>query len=563
MLFPRTAPYAAWTLLFGCIALPICSGPLVAQAPSASQAPPALPITPEVAEGISSASIASRIDREIQTGYEKAAITPSEVCSDEVYVRRLMLDLVGRIPTLAERKTFLEDARVDKRLRLIDQLLGSEDYVQHFSDTFDSLLMGRVPRNKLAQRRELWRPYLENVFRNNRPWDQVAKEVLLARPQNAEQSGAVWFLYERNDNAQAIAEAVAPAFFGIRIDCAQCHDHMIASDIHQAHYWGLVAFFNRSKNQKTNAGPRVAESAVGGFSDFANIHGSSYPNVLTFYEAKTVPEERPQKDAKQEDLDEFYLVSANPDEPRIPKFSRRERFVEDILQGHKMVPRAFVNRLWAMMMGRGIVHPFDQMDSAHDASHPALLDGLAEDFVASGYDIRMLVRGIVASRPYQVSSIRREGNNDPASFAWGIERSLTAEQLARSIQVALKQSFVNDHALVAELRDRMPEVMPETIVTDIGDAMFLTNNPAMQAIVDDSVALGGLSSRLAEVTELDQAVIELFIATLGRDPQDTEKQAVLSFVKNRVGQTGDTKSLDVWKNAVWAVITSAEFRFNH
>jgi hypothetical protein len=173
------------------------------------------------------------------------------------------------------------------------------------------------------------------------------------------------------------------------------------------------------------------------------------------------------------------------------------------------------------------------------------------------------VRGIVASRPYQLSSIRREGNNDPASFAWGIERSLTAEQLARSIQVALKQSFVNDHALVAELRDRMPEVMPETIVTDVGDAMFLTNNPAMQAIVDDSVASGGVSSRLAQVAELDQAVIELFIATLGREPQDTEKQAVLSFVKNRVGQTGDTKSLDAWKNAVWAVITSAEFRFNH
>jgi hypothetical protein len=535
----------------------------VAQAPSASQAPPALPITLEVVEGISSASIASRIDREIQAGYEKAAITPSEICSDEVYLRRLTLDLVGRIPTLAERTTFLQDTSPDKRLRLIDQLVASEDYVQHFSDTFDSLLMGRVPRNKLAQRRELWRPYLENVFRNNRSWDQVAKEVLLARPQNAEHAGAVWFLYERNDNAQAIAEAVAPAFFGIRIDCAQCHDHMIASDIHQAHYWGLVAFFNRSKNQKTNSGPRVAESAVGGFSDFANIHGSSYPNVLTFYEAKTVPEERPQKDAKQEDLDEFYLVSANPDEPRIPKFSRRERFVEDVLEGHKMVPRAFVNRLWAMLMGRGIVHPFDQMDSAHDASHPALLDGLAEDFVASGYDIRMLVRGIVASRPYQLSSIRREGSNDPASFAWGIERSLTAEQLARSLQVALKQSFVNDHTLVAELRDRMPEVMPETIVTDVGDAMFLTNNPAMQAMVDESVGSTGLAGRLAQIQPLDQAVSELFVATLGRDAVDAERETVLSFVKNRAGQPGDSKTVNAWKNAVWAVITSAEFRFNH
>jgi hypothetical protein len=132
---------------------------------------------------------------------------------------------------------------------------------------------------------------------------------------------------------------------------------MVASDIHQAHYWGLVAFFNRSKNQKTNAGPRLSESAVGGFSDFANIHGSSYPNLLTFYESKTIEEPRPEKDAKQEDLEEFYVATKNPDDPKVPKFSRRERFVEEVFKGHRMVPRAFVNRLWAMLMGRGSCPP--------------------------------------------------------------------------------------------------------------------------------------------------------------------------------------------------------------
>lgn len=530
---------------------------------SAAQDSPALPSLDRQSEVVASDSITSRIDREIQAGYEKAQVASTGLCADEVYLKRVMLDLVGRIPTLAERTTFLQDASPDKRLRLIDELLASEDYVQHFADVMDSLLMGRAHRGKMAERRAHWRPYLERVFRENRAWDQVAREILLARPENAEQTGAVWFLYERNDNAQAIAEAVAPAFFGIRIDCAQCHDHMVASDIHQAHYWGLVAFFNRSKNQKTNAGPRLSESAVGGFSDFANIHGSSYPNLLTFYESKTIDESRPEKDAKQEDLEEFYVAAANPDDPKVPKFSRRERFVEEVFKGHRMVPRAFVNRLWAMLMGRGIVHPFDQMDSAHDPSHPALLDGLSEDFIASGYDIRKLVKGIVASRAYQLSSVRPEGVEDPATFAWALEKSLTAEQLARSIQVALNQSFKNDHPLLAELRDRIPEVMPETIVTDVGDAMFLTNNPAMHAMVFDKSNAEGLANRLAKETDLDVAIQEMFLRTLVRQPDAQELEMVRGFLHRGLAGADAARSEDVWRNAVWALLTSAEFRFNH
>jgi hypothetical protein len=555
-------PSVTWLHLAVRIAVFLCVLPLVFGL-SVAQDSPALPSLGERSEPVTSDAIATRIDREIQAALENANVVSVGVCVDEDFLRRVMLDLVGRIPTLAERATFLQDASPDKRLRLIDGLLASEDYVQHFSDVMDSLLMGRVSRGKMAERRAHWRPYLERVFRENRAWDQVAREILLARPENAEQTGAVWFLYERNDNAQAIAEAVAPAFFGIRIDCAQCHDHMVASDIHQAHYWGLVAFFNRSKNQKTNAGPKLSESAVGGFSDFANIHGSSYPNLLTFYESKTIEEPRPEKDAKQEDLEEFYVATKNPDDPKVPKFSRRERFVEEVFKGHRMVPRAFVNRLWAMLMGRGIVHPFDQMDSAHDPSHPALLDGLSEDFIASGYDIRTLVRGIVASRPYQLSSVRPEGVEDPSTFAWALEKSLTAEQLARSIQVALNQSFKNDHPLFAELRDRMPEVMPETIVTDVGDAMFLTNNPAMHAMVFDNSNTEGLAVRLAKHPDVDAAIREMFLSTLIRQPDVQELEMVRGFVTRGLAE-GDTERVEtVWRNAIWALLTTAEFRFNH
>lgn len=192
-----------------------------------------------------------------------------------------------------------------------------------------------------------------------------------------------------------------------------------------------------------------------------------------------------------------------------------------------------------------------------------MLDGLSEDFIASGYDIRKLVKSIVASRAYQLSSVRPEGVEDPATFAWGLEKSLTAEQLARSIQVALNQSFKNDHPLLAELRDRIPEVMPETIVTDVGDAMFLTNNPAMHAMVFDKSNTEGLAIRLAKEPDLDVAIQEMFLRTLVRQPDAQELEMVRGFLHRGLAGADAARSEDVWRNAVWALLTSAEFRFNH
>lgn len=516
-----------------------------------------------MAQEVTSQGITSQIDQRIALGYSKASIVPAEICTDEQFIRRLYLDIAGRIPTLAERESFILDRSGSKRLEWIDRLLASEDYVENFADTFDTLLMGRAARGKMGERKSHWRPYLEDVFRSNRPWDQVAREILLARPQRPEESGAVWFLYERNDNAQAIAEAVAPAFFGIRIDCAQCHDHMIATEIHQEHYWGLVAFFNRSKNTKTNAGPRLSESAIGGFSEFANIYGSSYPNLLTFCESKTIEEPRPEKDAKQEDRQELYLPAADPADPKIPKFSRREKFVEEILNGHPRFAKAFVNRIWAMLMGRGIVHPYDQMDSVHPPSDAELLDGLAKKFIDSGYDIRGLVRGILASRPYQLDSHRPAGAEDPSRFAWALERPLTAEQLGRSLQIALFQRADKDHACIGDLRDRMPEVLPETVVTDVGDALFLTNNPKMQQMLLEASKQDGLVGKLALREDTAAAVNEMFLAILGRSAEPSELDTVLEFVQARLAKRPAIEPISVWQSAVWAVLTSAEFRFNH
>ncbi len=384
----------------------------------------------------------AQIDQWIRAKWERQQLDPAARCSDREFVRRLYLDLAGRIPTTTEVNQFLADHDDDRRPRLIDLLLSSEDHVQHFTDLFDALLMGRAAEHKYAQRREHhWRSYLESVIRDNRPWNDVVAEILLARPQDPDQQGAVWFLYEREDHHQRIAESIAPAFFGLRIECAQCHDHMLADEIKQQHYWGLVAFFNRSKNERTANGPRVAESAIGGFSEFANIFGETSPNLLAFLGAETVHEDRPSKEQQQVDSDTLYRPAADQAEPRVPKFSRRQQFVEHFVRENPLIARALVNRVWAMLMARGLVHPFDQMDSVHAASHPELLDFLTNDFITSGHDIRRLVRAIARSEAYQLASVRPPGIDDPATFAWYLERPLTAEQLARSIQLMVRREM--------------------------------------------------------------------------------------------------------------------------
>lgn len=526
--------------------------------------PVAIAITGLLAHGCSigradddrAAALARQIDSRLADGWEAAGVKPAPVVSDRVFIRRLSLDLLGRVPTVAETQTFLRDKRPDKRRQLARHLLASEDCVQHFADTFDTLLMGRGPERMYQERRRhQWRAHLERLFRDDRSWSDFVAETLLARPNSPDQDGSVWFLYERKDDHQKIAEAIAPAFFGIRIECAQCHDHPLAYEIEQRHYWGLVAFFNRGKNVTTKHGPRVSESAVGGYSEFADLAGDSQPNLLTFFEAPTIDEPRPAQ--KQEDDDSLYTPAAVEGDPRVPKFSRREKFVHEVVAGHPLVARAAVNRLWAMLMGRGIVHPHDEMDSEHPPSHPELLSELAEAFAKNGHRFRWIAEAIVSSRAYQLSSTQPANAQDPATFAWCLERPLTAEQWARSAQLALTGRFRNDAAVVTAFRQQFPDVLPQASVSSVKEAMFLSNNSSVQNFLAASMdSEGSLLSRLMDSGQ--PPAKPLFEAFFSRAPTDDERERIEAYLNDR-----QDRPAAALQQVAWALLTSAEFRFNH
>ncbi len=499
------------------------------------------------------------IDFFVAARWQQRGVKASPLCDDATFARRLYLDLIGRIPTANELDTFLGDTDSQKRDRLIEQLLDHPEFSSHMADVFDVLLMGRGDARNLSRRqRHGWREYLETSFAENRPWDQMAREMVLAR--NTEQTDvrAGWFLYERGGNHQDIAEAISPNFFGLRIECAQCHDHPLASEIEQAHYWGLVAFFNRGKNEDTPNGPRVVESAVGGFNQFADLSGDSQAAALTFFASPVVPEAIPE-DEEEEDKDENYRSQNDgiPEgEPRVPRFSRREKFAEEILEDHPLLARAFVNRLWALLLGRGIVHPFDRMDSMHPPSHPRLLDWLAEDFRQHGHDVQRLVRSIVASRRYQLESLPADQNALPEDFAYALDKPLIAESLLASMHIALTgEASPPPEELLREFRRTFPDVMPDEPTATLGQALLLSNHLEWNALL--------LSERaktveiIMSLTDPDMQAQQAFWIVFGRTPDSEEATVASDYLRQRGG------SREAVAQLLWAMVTSAEFRMNH
>lgn len=515
------------------------------------------------------------IDRFVELGWRERQVKPAAPCSDETFVRRVHLDLAGRIPTVSEREAFLQDRARNRRERLVDRLLAGEEFADHMREIFDVVLMGRAAEGVVEKRESNhWHAFLRTSFAENRPWNVVVRELLVARPEREESRGASWFLYERNNNHQAMAEAAAPIAFGMQVNCAQCHNHPLAKEIEQRHYWGLVAAFNRSKNQDTTEGPAVSESAVGGFVNFANLKKESQPALLSFLNGKTVDEPRPADGVKEEDSVEKYLVPPAAKGERaakvtVPKFSRRDALAGAVIEDNPKLALAFVNRAWALFMGRGLVHPVDQMDSKHPPSHPDLLQWLGRDFERSGYDMRRLFKNLLLSRAYQLDAgmpPRGGPPSVPESFSRALEKPLSGEVLARSMAVAsgltpsdlrvgqgsgfdwkrAKQVFV----------ERFPDLFAVENNATLQQALFLTNNSLIERLLEPDSA--NLTGRMVEMKREEDRVQAAFISVLGRAPDPLEMEKGVAFLK-----VLKERPASGVKQLVWALVAGAEFQTNH
>ena len=298
---------------------------------------------------------------------------------------------------------------------------------------------------------------------------------------------------------------------------------------------------------------------------YANaLTGSTDDLVLTFLARKPVPENRPEKPDKQEDNDEFYTSVEH--EPRVPKFSRRQKFVDEILKDHPLLARAMVNRVWAILMGRGLVHPIDKMDSQHPPSHPQLLDWLAQDFVDNGHDVPRLVESIAKSQAYQLDSKRTADSSgnpvEAATFAYGLQKPLSAESAMRALQTALQLSDeeLNSKDLGKEFRKLFPDVVVENQLTTLKQTMMLSNHPKLRDVYLHA-AEKLLQEDTAETQQFlvqDEFIQSLYERIFIRQADDDELKAIKEYLQPRASRLKDGLA-----DVLWAMTTSAEFRFNH
>jgi hypothetical protein len=511
-----------------------------------------------------------RIDRLIAAGpdFARRAAGPA---TDAEFLRRAYLDLTGTIPTATQARAFLTDHSPGKRRALVERLLASPEHARHLADVFDVMLLERRPDRFVP--RAQWHEFLRSSFAANKPWDVLAREILSADGAAAARRPAARFLLERSSEPHLLTRDVGRLFLGMNLQCAQCHDHPRVEEYRQEHYYGLFAFLNRTSVAVDNklrlavlAEKADGEVAFQSVFDPAKVTKSALPRVPGGPALKDPPLEK----------GKLYLRPPLPGQPAVPRYSRRALLAGQVARAdYEPFRRNIANRLWALLLGRGLVHPLDMDHPGNPPSHPELLALLANDMAARRFDVRGFLREVALSRTYGRSSALPAGaeEKDLPPFAVAPVRPLSPEQLARALMQATgltdaERLALGKGATEAVLHARLagnltPFVQafgarpghPEAFDARVDQALFLANGPLVRSWL--APRPGNLTFRLAKLAGADAVAEEVYLSVLTRLPEAEERKEVADFLAGR----GDRPA--ALQDLVWALLTSAEFRFNH
>jgi len=504
----------------------------------------------------------SVIDEHLRAAWEQQKITPAGPADDAAFLRRVYLDLVGTIPTYDEIKAFLEDTSSTKRDAVIHRLLDDPRYAQQQMSIWDLTLFGRNPASSEVRKRDAWRDWLRGQFEKNEPYDKWVRQLLLA-----EEEGSTVFYAQFQNKPEDLTEAFSKAFLGTQLQCARCHDHPY-TPLTQRDFFGMTGFFVRLvviENGTTGDGANKQKRF--------NIGEKSSGEVLF---AGNMKELKPGK--KGDPVKPKFLAGSELDEPALPKdfkevevktgikampkpvFSRKEKLADWATSGgNPFFARAAVNRIWGQFMGRGIVHPIDNLGDDNKPSLPALLDALTKEFIAHQFDMKWLIREIVSSQAYQISG---EGPVTDALPAWWERarvRPLSAEEIAASLKVAggdaepAKQGGDTSEYFLRYFGE--PTNGQGDFQGGLGEHLFLNNSDNVRKFF--SKKKGNLADTLAASKDpWEQRVDRMFLSVLTRMPTDAEREKFVAFLQS------EPKTEQVIEEAIWVLVNTSEFRFN-
>lgn len=496
------------------------------------------------------------IDQHVDAKLQRLKIQPSEICSDSEFLRRVYLDLTGRIPPPEIVRAFLADATPTqaKREKLIDELLASTDFVDHFTHKWCDLL--QVNRKFLGET-GMWafHGWVRQAFVQNMPYDQFVRALLTAVGDPDElESGAANFIRVNQDPKQA-AENTTQLFLGVRFSCCQCHDHPFEKWTQQQ-YYGLTSYFAQATLAQ-GARTVVYDRKSGA----ETLHPKTHQPVAPF-----TP---------------FALIGSNAADTSHPSTTavRRQQLAAWLTSPkNPLFAKAMVNRTWSMFFHRGIIDPVDDIRSSNPPCNADLLEALTQDFIAQRFNVRHLVRTIVTSRVYQHSFRANAWNADDVNnFSRAVPRRLTAEQLLDSLMVTtgsrpqfpglppdLRAAQLPDaHFASAGFLEQFGKPARESSCecersaeVSLGQALLMINGPTVAKALNDPH--GRLARLLRQSLSTEALIDELYLAAWCRLPTEAERHKALAAF-NAPGAVRDKVAQDL----LWALINSPGYLFNY
>jgi uncharacterized protein DUF1549/uncharacterized protein DUF1553 len=482
-----------------------------------------------------SLNMSQRVDELLAEGWTQHGVEPAAAADDGELLRRLCLDLTGVIPEVSQTRAYLADARPEKRGELIDRLLLSPAHATHLADVWRDLMLPRKFDPQQIAGLIGVQNWLRRQFVDNRRYDRIVADLLVAT--GGDESGPALFYTALGVKPEELGTTTARIFLGVRLDCAQCHNHPFDRWTQQD-FWGYAAFFARLQQRSAGAANMRLVDVESG-----EVHlPDSDAIVPARYPGGAVVDPRERGTRRQQ----LAIWMASRDNPYLA--------------------RATVNLVWAQLFGRGLVEPLDDFGEHNPASHPKLLEELADAFVTTNYDLRWLFRMLTNTQAYQLSS-RPAGAPDPPAelFARMAVKTLTPEQLYDSLgRVALRTPAESQDRLADPRRQAfLMKMQAQTrSVTDfelgVPQALTLMNGPELNQATD--AAQSALLTALeAPFLNEGQRVEAAFLGTLARLPRNNERTQFVEYVESKPSDQRKAALGDV----VWALLNSAEFALNH
>jgi hypothetical protein len=493
------------------------------------------------------------VDKHVFAKLKLLSLPPSELCTDQEFVRRAYLDVCGILPTPAEVQKFLTDQDANKRSRLVDELLERPEYADFWTLKWSDVL--RSSRKAVQIKGTfVFQQWLRDHLVRNTGFDEVVRELLTANGRTFANPPANYYRIARDP--QNLAETTVQLFFGIRMQCCKCHNHPFERWT-QDDYYSMAAFFARVRQKRDELEPGPNPMTPGG-------------EVIYSDRAGEVTQPRSGKVMAPKFMGG--AVAAVP-----PGKDRRDVLAEWLTSpGNPFFAKATVNRIWFHLTGRGIVDPVDDFRDSNPSANDELLDALARDFVASKFDVKHLIRVVMTSRTYQLSAQTNDFNKDDAKyFSHAVTKLLTAEQLLDAL------------CTVTEVPEKFPGLPLGTRATQLPDgeinhpflktfgqparelaceceregesnlaqALQLINGPTVnEKLRNPNNRIGRL---LAKKTSDLELLNELYLSTLSRLPTAFDVQVALGHV----AKAQDKRK--AWEDVHWALLNAKEFLFRH